>query len=416
MKHTSKTVKDKQKTLGPQFDLVDIQEGTKDPYLAEKSDRQYIIVKEFSGIGEAAEESISINNDQEPDIEYDKNGNPIYYAEEVFDEDDDLYSETFNDRQIVKEAHRTYSAIGESIDSRMTNAGYQTKFGFDLLCAMRFSRLINLKTKEGLVQFVEKFFISVSNPHYVSKQIPDQTFAYDSCLYDSIVHAKNNPNVPVFVYIYDVNPIEFYKYLRPIYPYIDNHNGDFYVTTRGRSIVVPKNLYILYSLKEGEQMCDVSRRILRYTSIIDPVFESIQPGEYSAPLVLSLGELEASFKEASEEYGLRESAWKKIDNLVNLIHSVNGYVLHNKIVSRLENYSIVRLSSKETEDQVLDDLLEKNFIVESIITENPIVYVNDKDIINLIDGSFGMENMHKTKTYIKSYLDLFDKGGKRKNA
>ena len=209
---------------------------------------------------------------------------------------------------------------------------------------------------------------------------------------------------------------EVFEFLKPVYTYIDSPEANTYVQSGGKSYIVSKNVFFVLTLQEGEILSDISRRLLRYISVVTGDIERCERDAKPVNLIISNEELAMSLRESLERRILIEATWKKLDSLVDYINQTSGFVLQNKIVRRLENYSSCLLTSPVEEIEALDRTLAYNFFNEAIITKNAAGYLGTSDIFNMMDSIFGAEQLPLSRKVIKDYLSLFDKKGNRLDA
>ena len=126
---------------------------------------KYVRVDEFSDINakviKVEKEAKKVNKVINEDIGYNEKGQPMYYAEEVFDDEDDIYANELNDRLLEKSKYRPYPELGALIDEALLTRGFKGEFGLNLLASMRFSHFINLPydVEDKLLSLVSKLFI-----------------------------------------------------------------------------------------------------------------------------------------------------------------------------------------------------------------------------------------------------------------
>lgn len=409
MKEKTIVIEDKPKALGDNYAPLD-KNINRDDYslVVENKHPKYRILEDFS--------QSNMNLDEEENKGPKEN---YYYAEEIFDDEDDIYTNAMNDRLLQKEHHRTMYEMGETINSAILANGFKTNVGLPLLASIQFSRLIFLPYKENARDFIKAMFTSISNPIYMTASSDggqDDFLAYDDIVYRALEFARVNKNRPVFIYSDNLSSKNVFEYYRHFYQYIDNPDGDIYLTALGRSLYIPHNVYFIFSLKDNKECpYDIARRIYRYVSYLECNFSEVPPSDKKENLILSLEELRASLREAADNYGIKEDMWKKFDGIIEIIHEVNGFVLQNKVARRLEDYAISYFTSPLEVTEVMDVVIANNFIHEAIITNKPQVYHTDYDLYKTIDNNFGPESLPLTRKVIKEYLDLFDKGGNRIN-
>lgn len=385
------------------------------PYVIQEDDESYLIVKEFS---EDAKAGIvqDFNRFDKSNLAKDENGREIVYAEEIFDTEDELYTNELHDTLIKKEKHRTYVEIGKSIDEALTLYGYRGEIGYPLLCSMRFSRFIHVNRHEGVEEEIKALSHSMG---VVSYHVPynekAENIAAITEIFNIFSYAKDNPNKPVFIFVSDLPSKQLMLFLRPIYGHIDNPNGDNYITSSGRIMYIPHNIWFIYTIREGDMYSNISRRILRYSSDLEYELSKVSTeGVKQVPNFISLEEINTSFREASEEFQINDDSWRQIDTFVESIHPISGYALQNKISRSLEDYMIALKVSGLNDEQVLDLTLSRNFIKEAIICAMPQKYQVEAPINELFDAAFGDEKLPLTREKALWYVDQFDKGGNLK--
>lgn len=374
--------------------------------IIEDTHPQFLIIEDFNAL-----------KDKEQ-VEENHNKAKVYYAEEIFDDEDDIYSNSMKDRLLQKEHHRTIAEIGAQLNSTLTQYGYDTNIGLPLIGSMHFSRLIYLPYREDQRKFVKALSAALSTPAFITESSAggqDDYLAYSNVIYRAVEYAKNNKNKPVFIYTDNLLSKDVFDYYRHFYQYIDNPDGDIYFTALGRSVYIPHNIYFIFSMQEGQVAFDIPRRLYRYVSYLNFNTKIVEPLEKKESITLSLEEIRASLREASDNYGIKEELWKKFDGVIEVINQANGFVLQNKIARRLEDYAICFFTSELDTSEVMDLVLSNNFIHEAIITSRPQLYLTDIDLYKSIDNNFGPESLPLTRKVIREYLDLFDKGGKRIN-
>ena len=340
----------------------------------------------------------------------------IYYAEEIFDDEDDIYKNVLRERRLKKESYRTIADIGATIDKALLSYGFKTDIGLFLLASMQFSRLIYLPQDLTKDDFVKTMFSALNNPVFFTSsnyQGHDDFLAYEDVTYRAIEFANNNKNRPVFIYTDGLTSKYVFEYYRHFYQYIDSPESDSYLTALGKSQYIPHNLYFIFSLNEGECVYDIARRLFRYVSFIRANVNKAEANETKESVTISLEELSSSLREAGDTYGIKEDLWKKFDEVIDVIHEVNGFVLQNKIARRLEDYALSYSTSSLEANEVMDIVIANNFIHEAIITTRPLLFKTTHDLNKVIDNNFGSETLPLTRSVIREYLSLFDRGGKR---
>ena len=405
MKEKIKILEDKPKALGEEY--VPLEQN--------KNNDNFVLVVERQPKNYRIIDDLNMQNDIQDDDVQENEGEKIYYAEEIFDDEDDIYLNQMHDSLLQKEHHRTFMEIGSAINGAMLANGYKTTIGLSLLASMQFSRFIYLPKDKGNEAFVKALMDSVSTPLFMTTFVggQDDFLAYSDVVYRAFEYARINKNRPVFIYTNELTSKGIMEYYRHFYPYIDNPEGDNYLTALGRSLYIPHNVYFIFSLKEGEIEFDIARRLYRYVTYLDFTSSTSEVLDAKENVIISLEELYASLREASDKYGIREDMWKKFDGIIEMINEVNGFSLQNKIARRLEDYAIAYFTSPLETTEVMDVVLANNFIHEAILTSRPQLYHTDYDLNRVIDNNFGPESLPLTRKVFKSYLDLFDKGGNR---
>lgn len=376
---------------------------------------KFIKVREFSDIKMKAVAPKAKKKEEVEETTYAADGTVMYYAEEVFDDEDDLYSNEINDRQIAKSKYKSYKEMSELIDEALESRGISGKVGLDLLAAMNFSHFIRFEN-EPSGEFMNAFFDIFEQEHYMydmNVAEPADSISHLSNIFSIIERAKANGDKPFFFFIKNVNSADVINFFRPVYYFIDNPVGENYLTGQGRSVSIPNNFFILFSLAEKQVPFDISRRLLRYSATL-PI-EVVDGAKQRDLLAVSLNmtELTRSLGNAMNEISISEDGWRKIDNLANVIGDVNGYNMHNKIARRNEQFITVLLSCGVEENEALDICLSRNVISEAIITARPQDYVEEHDLYRALEQYFGSGNTPLCEKVVKAYLSLFDKGGNR---
>ena len=406
MKEKTIYIEDKTKTLGDGYaPLHNNLHRDNTSLIIEDTHPSFLIIEDFNA-----------NQKQTQEEDLSSNGKKIYYAEEIFDDEDDIYSSAMKDRLLQKERHRSLYEIGGQLNTTLATYGYDSNIGLPLLGSMHFSRLIYLPYREDQRKLFKALCASLSTPAFITESSAggqDDFLAYNTVIYRAVEYAKNNKNKPVFVYTENLLSKDVYEYYHHFYQYIDNPDGDIYFTALGKSVYVPHNLYFIFSMQPGQVAFDIPRRLFRYVSYLEFTTKDVEPLEKKESITLSLEEIRASLREAADNYGIKEELWKKFDGVIEVINQANGFVLQNKIARRLEDYAICYFTSPLETIEVMDVVLANNFIHEAIITSRPQIYLTDVDVYKAIDNNFGPESLPLTRKVIREYLDLFDKGGKR---
>ena len=411
MKDKTIVLPDKLAKLEKKFRMIDEKNS-----IALENDSEFVIVEEFSNVDGSVQTGFTINESKN-----DEDKEEIVYAEEVFeeniDEDDDIYAKVNKDRLIQKRYHRSPYEIGEEIDKAYSTHGYKAKIGLNLIASMNFSRLLYFPQGGNVIEKAKELFDTVSAGVFsAEKSEEEQTIKDLSSFIKALEFAKNNLNKQVFVLVPNLKSKEVFEFLKPVYTYIDSPETNTYVQSGGKSYIVSKNVFFVLTLQENEILSDISRRLLRYISVVTGDIERCERDAKPVNLIISNEELAMSLRESLERRILIESTWKKLDSLVDYINPTSGFVLQNKIVRRLENYSSCLLTSPVEEIEALDRTLAYNFFNEAIITKNAAGYLGTSDIFNMMDSIFGAEQLPLSRKVIKDYLSLFDKKGNRLDA
>ena len=154
MKEKTIIIEDKPKALGDNYAPIENNKNRDDfSLVVENKHPTFRIIEDFSA------NSMQIGEEEDTGPK-----ETIYYAEEIFDDEDDIYTNAMNDRLLQKEHHRSINDIGETINSAVLANGFKTNIGLPLLASMQFSRLIYLPYKEDARGFVKALFTSLSNP------------------------------------------------------------------------------------------------------------------------------------------------------------------------------------------------------------------------------------------------------------
>ena len=350
-------------------------------------------------------------------LQEDEDEGEKYYAEEVYDEGEEVIFDDIHDSEVIVEKRLSYPEIIENLTGAFSSYGLtEENLALDLLSSMKFSRLINIKPTDDVSSGVEALFDAVGNPHFYIDYTEDKTIANDNSTIEFLDYAKANPFKVVFVYVKDMSSKNIFKFLRPFYPYIDNPHGDCFISTQGKSLFIPHNIYFLVSLKKDDVIFDTARRILRYLGTMNTPLTLGKPKDVLTTYEINTEVVTRASRDANDVYSVSESSWKKLDNVVELVHKVNNYTLENKISRRIEEFVVVYLSTGREEDDALDICLANNVFQELLVTTRPLMYLKECNIVKEISGQFGNNRMTLTKDVVSKYLALFDKGGNRKDA
>ena len=376
-------------------------------YCMYKDEKKFKIVDEFS------ESSISILKEKEAEAEiqeYDEDGNPIYYAEEMFDDEDDIFVNEVNSTLIAKEKAIQYSEIITKLERSLKQYGLSGDMAKGLVTVMSFSPMIYA---HDIAEHITTLFSVIKNPSFSIHYSDDvDNIAHEPTLFKSFEYAKAHTDSPIFVYIDGIPAREFMNYMRPLYAYIDNPNDDYYISNKGSTSYIPHNVFFLFDLKEGDYYYDISRRYLRYIGVLKAEVTKIEPSDEKTNCELSLKEFANAKRNALESYALNEQIFKKLDNVFSVLKEANGYVLQNKVQRKIEEYSSILLSLGEPELKVVDDCLANLIITAAIMTAEPNILEEKFHVVRLIESEFGASNMKQTKAIVKEYISLFaTKGG-----
>ena len=341
----------------------------------------------------------------------DENGEKVYFAEEVFDDEDDIFVIEAASTALEKEKETTYTDLINELNEALESYGITGDLALKLFSAMSFSNLIDITNAKDTVPYLFKIF---NLPTYVIHYSEEESITSQRVLQNTFEYAKVNQNSPVFIYFDGVASRDFLNYLRPLYRYIDDPNGDYYISINGVAMHIPHNVFFLYSLKERDSIFDVSRRYLRYISILKADYSIAKDyeGEHKS-FTLTFSQLNNARRNATDNFAVEEANYKKLDQLFVMANEANGYVLQNKIQRKMELYSSVLLSYGLIEEDVLDLCLANNVIAAVVISSEPQKLNNDYNLSRLLDNEFGADKMKLTKGMIKEYLSLFNAKGER---
>ena len=378
-------------------------------YLVEE-EKAYKVVHNFSSASNVVVEEEE--KKYETTQEFDEYGNPIIYAEEIFDDEDDIFANEVLSSAIIKEKEKTYKDVLEGFDFALLQHGLKGDLGTHLLASMVFSPLIYVK---AIRPYIEKLFKTLNNPKYIIHYRSETNIASEKLLYTSFEFAKANPDLPVFIYIDNIPSKEFLNYMRPLYAYIDNPSDDYYLASGGLTYYIPHNVYFLVDLAEGNEVYDISRRYLRYLSILNCSVSEVEEAADAKVFALSNKDLTNAKRNAHSGFALSEPAYKKLDVIFSLINEANGYVLQNKIQRKIEEYTSLLLSLGREEDDVIDEVLANAVIEAALITTEPQKLAKDYNVTRVIEEEFGEDKMKRTKSVIKEYLSLYGGKGVKKD-
>ena len=373
-----------------------------------KDPGKYKIVENFSDSSVSI--SASINSTSR---EVDEDGNPIFYAEEVFDDEENIFAIEEASTMLKKEKSITYADLVKNFNEALESWGVTGNLAENVLASMAFSRLIDVTSVIDAVPILLKV---LDNPTYVVHYIPNDSFTSQRVLFNTFEYAKTHPNIPVFMVIDEIPANDYLNYLRPLYRYIDDLNGDYYINVNGAMVHIPHNVYFLTALKKGEVVFDISRRYLRYVSILKADFRINRENMTDRKkFVVNNEQLVNARRNAMDSYSIEESTFKKLDGMFNLANEANGYVLQNKIQRKIEDFSAVLLSLEMNEEDIMDRCLANNVMPAVVISADPTKLMKECNLTTLLDNEFGQDKMKLTKAVIKDYLSLFNAKGERNN-
>ena len=378
-------------------------------YLLEE-EKSYRVVENFSSSGSVAVQTNQVRTVIE---EVDDYGNPIIYAEELFDDEEDIFVSDALSTAIVKEKEKTYSELVEDLNKTFLDYGLNGNLAEALLSSMVFSPMIFAR---DIAPYIKTIFRALSNPNYFIHYSENNTIASEKTLYSAFEYAKSNPDSPIFIYIDEIPSKEFLNYMRPLYAYIDNTSDDYYISSQGLTFFIPHNVYFLVNIKKDDIIYEISRRYLRYIPILRCDIKEVDASNEAKPFILSNNDIKNARRNAHDSFALSESTYKKMDNLFALTNEANGYVLQNKIQRKIEDYTSLLLSINMSEDDVIDNVLSNAIIRAAIISAEPQKLKTEYNIVRLIENEFGSDKLKETKAVVKEYISLFDKNGGRNNA
>ena len=345
--------------------------------------------------------------------EVDEDGNPIYYAEEVFDDEDNIFVIEEASTLLKKEKSITYADIAGKMNEALESYGVTGDLAANLLASMAFSKLIDVT---NIVEVIPLLFRALDNPTYVIHYNERESITVQKVLYNVFEYAKVHPNIPVFMLIDEIPAKEYLNYLRPLYRYIDDLNGDYYINLNGTMAHIPHNVYFMSAIRHNTVVFDISRRYLRYISILkaDYRINKEYQGEHKK-YSLNNEQLVNARRNAMDSYSVEESTYKKLDTMFVMANEANGYVLQNKIQRKIEDFSAVLLSLDMSEEDVIDRCLAYNIIAAVVISSDPTKLMHDYNLTTQLENEFGQDKMKLTKGMIKDYLSLFNSKGERQN-
>ena len=373
-----------------------------------KDPGKYKIVDNFSDSSVSVAASVSGAS-----REVDEDGNPIYYAEEVFDDEENIFAIEEASTMLKKEKSITYADLVNNFNEALESWGVTGDLAANVLASMAFSRLIDVSRVLDVVPVLLKV---LDNPTYVVHYTPMDTFTNQRVLYNTFEYAKTHPTIPVFMVIDEIPAKEYLNYLRPLYRYIDDLNGDYYINVNGAMVHIPHNVYFLTALKKGDVIFDISRRYLRYVSILKSDYKINRENiTDKKKFVVNTEQLVNARRNAMDSYSVEESTFKKLDGMFTLANEANGYVLQNKIQRKIEDFSAVLLSLEMNEEDVIDRCLANNVMAAVVISADPTRLTKDCNLTSFLDNEFGQDKMKLTKGVIKDYVNLFNSKGERNN-
>ena len=377
-------------------------------YTFKKDPGKYKIVDNFSDASVSMSAAFSGASQ-----ELDENGNPIFYAEEVFDDEDNIFVIEESSTVIKKEKSITYADLINKVNEAFASFGVTGDLAQNLIAAMAFSKLIDVTSVEDVVPMI---FKALDNPNYVIHYDGNDSLTSQRVLFNTFEYAKTHPAIPVFMVIDELPANDYLNYLRPLYRYIDDLNGDYYINVNGAMVHIPHNVYFLTALKKGEVIFDISRRYLRYVSILKADFRINKENmKERKKFVVNNEQLVNARRNAMDSYSIEESTFKKLDGMFTLANEANGYVLQNKIQRKIEDYSGVLLSLQTNEEDVIDRCLANNIMAAVVISADPTKLMKECNLTSFLDNEFGQDKMKLTKAMIKDYLNLFNTKGERNN-
>ena len=377
-------------------------------YAFKREPGKFKIVENFS------DSSVSVSNSlNTTGPELDEDGNVIFYAEEVFDDEDNIFAIEEASTLLKKEKSITYGDIVKSLNESLESFGITGDLAANLIASMAFSKLIDVT---NILDIVPTLFKVLDNPTYIIHYDVNAPLTTQKVLYNVFEYAKTHPTIPVFMLVDEIPSKEYLNYLRPLYRYIDDLNGDYYINVNGTMVHIPHNIYFMSAIKKETTIFDISRRYLRYIAILksDYRLNNDVEGERKK-FSFNNEQLINARRNAMESYAVEESTYKKLDSMFSLANEANGYVLQNKIQRKIEDYSAVLLSLDINEEEVIDRCMANNIIAAVVISSDPTKLMRDYNLTTYLDNEFGQDKMKATKAMIKEYLSLFDSKGERRN-
>lgn len=369
---------------------------------------KFKIVENFSDSSVSVSNSLNTNGP-----ELDEDGNPIFYAEEVFDDEDNIFAIEEASTLLKKEKSITYGDIVKSFNESLESFGITGDLAANLIASMAFSKLIDVT---NIHDIIPTLFKVLDNPTYIIHYDVNAPLTTQKVLYNVFEYAKTHPSIPVFMLVDEIPSKEYLNYLRPLYRYIDDLNGDYYINVGGTMVHIPHNIYFMSAIRKDSVIFDISRRYLRYISILKSDYRVNNEVEGEPKkFVFNNEQLVNARRNAMESYAVEESTYKKLDAMFSLANEANGYVLQNKIQRKIEDFSAVLLSLNVNEEEVIDRCMANNIIAAVVISSDPTKLMRDYNLTSYLDNEFGQDKMKLTKAMIKEYLSLFDSKGERHN-
>lgn len=328
------------------------------------------------------------------------------YAEEVYDEGEDFRDLDLMDREVENEKRLSYLEISDLVKEALNQNGIEgEKVALDLLASMSFSRLINIEKNAMSDDFVDILFQSINNPHFFVEYDPVNNIASSSMTLEILNYAKENPFKAVFVYVRNADATEFFKYMRPFFSYIDNPNGDVFITTQNKSLYVPHNLYFIVALERNTSFYTIHHRLLKHIGTLDSKIDYKANYNPLASQEIDLRQLMRASRDANDVFMVSESSWKKLDKFIASLANATKYVLDNKVMRRIEEYTVVYLSTGENELIAFDRALARNLMHDLLVVPSKDSY-KGINITKELSNQFGVSNMSETKEAIEKYLKL----------
>ena len=172
------------------------------------------------------------------------------------------------------------------------------------------------------------------------------------------------------------------------------------------SIKIPENLTIILLPRDDDYMDHLSKDLAKCASCVELIIRKNEnvPEEFDKPDSLSYSYLNELVHEAKKTWYLEEDSWKKIDELEASLSSKEPFVINNKLVIAIENYTSIFIDCGGDEQDALDSVLSERICP---IIKTLRVYKEENGIKNLtemIEKYFGEENVQKTKRVLQSSL------------